>query len=104
MMRNKDNKTAMKNIFVYSIGIYNALFAALLIDHYLRFYLWTSLIHEQTPHPEHPCAEYISHTRKAKKASRTIHLQEWSLSVMQMILAGEVLQVQLGAFLMFDGG
>ena len=36
MMRNKDNKTAMKT-FVYSIFYITLLFAALLIDHYLRF-------------------------------------------------------------------
>jgi protoheme IX farnesyltransferase len=38
MMRNKDNKTAMKT-FVYSIVYITVLFAALLIDHYLRFTL-----------------------------------------------------------------
>jgi protoheme IX farnesyltransferase len=38
MMRNKDNKTAMKT-FVYSIIYITVLFAALLIDHYLRFTL-----------------------------------------------------------------
>ncbi len=38
MMRNKDNKTAMKT-FVYSIVYITLLFAALLIDHYLRFTL-----------------------------------------------------------------
>ena len=38
MMRNKDNKTAMKT-FVYSIIYITALFAALLIDHYIRFTL-----------------------------------------------------------------
>ncbi len=38
MMRNKDNKTAMKT-FVYSIVYITALFAALLIDHYIRFTL-----------------------------------------------------------------
>jgi protoheme IX farnesyltransferase len=38
MMRYKDNKTAMKT-FVYSIIYITVLFAALLIDHYLRFTL-----------------------------------------------------------------
>jgi protoheme IX farnesyltransferase len=38
MMRNKDNKTAMKT-FVYSRVYITVLFAALLIDHYLRFTL-----------------------------------------------------------------
>jgi protoheme IX farnesyltransferase len=38
MMRNKDNKTAMKT-FVYSIVYITLLFAALLVDHYLRFTL-----------------------------------------------------------------
>ena len=38
MMRNKDNKTAMKT-FVYSIIYITVLFAALLMDHYLRFTL-----------------------------------------------------------------
>lgn len=38
MMRNKDNKTAMKT-FVYSIVYITLLFAALLIDHYLRLTL-----------------------------------------------------------------
>ncbi|MEI6145477.1 MAG: heme o synthase [Methylococcales bacterium] len=38
MMRNKDNKTAMKT-FVYSIIYITVLFAALLIDHYFRFTL-----------------------------------------------------------------
>jgi len=38
MMRNKDNKTAMKT-FVYSIVYITVLFAALLIDHYIRFTL-----------------------------------------------------------------
>ncbi len=38
MMRNKDNKTAMKT-FVYSIIYITLLFAALLIDHYIRFTL-----------------------------------------------------------------
>ena len=36
MMRKKDNKTAMKT-FVYSIVYITLLFAALLIDHYLRY-------------------------------------------------------------------
>jgi protoheme IX farnesyltransferase len=38
MMRKKDNKTAMKT-FVYSIVYLTLLFAALLIDHYLKFTL-----------------------------------------------------------------
>ena len=38
MMRKKDNKTAMKT-FVYSIVYITVLFAALLIDHYLKFTL-----------------------------------------------------------------
>ncbi len=38
MMRKKDNKTAMKT-FVYSIVYITLLFAALLIDHYLKFTL-----------------------------------------------------------------
>lgn len=38
MMRKKDNKTAMKT-FVYSIVYITLLFAALLVDHYLKFTL-----------------------------------------------------------------
>jgi protoheme IX farnesyltransferase len=38
MMRHKDNKTAMKT-FVYSIVYITLLFAALLIDHYLKYTL-----------------------------------------------------------------
>ena len=38
MMRKKDNKTAMKT-FVYSIVYITLLFAALLLDHYLRYTL-----------------------------------------------------------------
>ena len=38
MMRNKDNKTAMKT-FVYSIVYITLLFAALLTDHYLKYNL-----------------------------------------------------------------
>jgi protoheme IX farnesyltransferase len=38
MMRKKDNKTAMKT-FVYSIVYITLLFAALLIDHYIRLTL-----------------------------------------------------------------
>jgi protoheme IX farnesyltransferase len=38
MMRKKDNKTAMKT-FAYSIVYITLLFAALLIDHYIRLTL-----------------------------------------------------------------
>ena len=55
--------------------------------------------HEQTPHPEHPFAEYIRILGKGKKGSRPF-TQDEAYQSMKMILAGEVLPVQLGAFLM----
>ncbi|MEY3289547.1 MAG: hypothetical protein RLZZ419_1789 [Pseudomonadota bacterium] len=55
--------------------------------------------HEQTPHPEHPFAEYIRILGKGKKGSRPL-TQEEAYQSMKMIMAGEVLPVQLGAFLM----
>lgn len=55
--------------------------------------------HEQTPHPEHPFAEIIRILGKGKKGSRPL-TQEEAYRAMRMILADEVLPVQLGAFLM----
>lgn len=55
--------------------------------------------HEQTPRPEHPFAEYIRILGKGKKGSRPL-TQEEAYQSMKMIMAGEVLPVQLGAFLM----
>jgi len=55
--------------------------------------------HEQTPLPEHPFAEIIRILGKGKKGSRPL-TQEEAYRAMRMILADEVLPVQLGAFLM----
>jgi len=55
--------------------------------------------HEQTPHPEHPFAETIRILGKGKKGSRPL-TQDEAYRAMKMILADEVLPVQLGAFLM----
>ena len=55
--------------------------------------------HEQTPRPEHPFAEYIRILGKGKKGSRPL-TQDEAYQAMKMILADEVLPVQLGAFLM----
>lgn len=55
--------------------------------------------HEQTPHPEHPFAEYIRILGKGKKGSRPL-TQDEAYQAMKMILANEVLPIQLGAFLM----
>ncbi|WP_431065077.1 glycosyl transferase family protein [Methylotuvimicrobium sp.] len=48
---------------------------------------------------EHPFAEYIRILGKGKKGSRPLTREE-AYQAMRMILAGEVLPVQLGAFLM----
>ena len=55
--------------------------------------------HEQTPHQEHPFAEYVRILGKGKKGSRPL-TQEEAYRALSMILADEVLPVQLGAFLM----
>jgi len=55
--------------------------------------------HLQTPYPEHPFAEIIRILGKGKKGSRPL-TQEEAYHAMKQILAGEVLPVQLGAFLM----
>ena len=55
--------------------------------------------HEQTPHSEHPFAEFIRILGKGKKGSRPL-TQEEAHRAMSMILADEVLPMQLGAFLM----
>ena len=55
--------------------------------------------HEQTPRPEHPFAEYIRILGKGKKGSRPL-TQDEAYQAMKMILAEEVLPIQLGAFLM----
>jgi hypothetical protein len=55
--------------------------------------------HLQTSHPEHPFAETIRILGKGKKGSRSL-TQEEAYHAMKMILANEVLPVQLGAFLM----
>lgn len=55
--------------------------------------------HEQTPHPEHPFAEYIRILGKGKKGSRPL-TQDEAYRAMKMILAEAVQPVQLGAFLM----
>lgn len=48
---------------------------------------------------EHPFAEYIRILGKGKKGSRPLS-QEEAYNAMRMILAGEVEEIQLGAFLM----
>lgn len=55
--------------------------------------------HEQTPRPEHPFAPFIRILGKGKKGSRPL-TQEEAYQAMKMIMADEVLPVQLGAFLM----
>ncbi|MDD1610672.1 MAG: glycosyl transferase, partial [Methylococcaceae bacterium] len=55
--------------------------------------------HEQTPVPEHPFADIIRILGKGKKGSRPL-TQEEAYRAMRMILADEVLPIQLGAFLM----
>lgn len=55
--------------------------------------------HEETPYPEHPFAEIVRILGKGKKGSRPL-TQEEAYRAMKMILADEVLPVQLGAFLM----
>lgn len=55
--------------------------------------------HLQTSHPEHPFAETIRILGKGKKGSRAL-TQDEAYQAMKMILADEVLPVQLGAFLM----
>jgi len=55
--------------------------------------------HEETPYPEHPFAEIVRILGKGKKGSRPL-TQEEAHRAMKMILADEVLPVQLGAFLM----
>lgn len=55
--------------------------------------------HLQTSQPEHPFAETIRILGKGKKGSRAL-TQDEAYQAMKMILANEVLPVQLGAFLM----
>ncbi|MGR9087566.1 MAG: glycosyl transferase family protein [Gammaproteobacteria bacterium] len=55
--------------------------------------------HLETSAPEHPFAEYIRILGKGKKGSRPLTQNE-GYRAMKMILADEVLPVQLGAFLM----
>lgn len=55
--------------------------------------------HLQTSQPEHPFAETIRILGKGKKGSRAL-TQDEAYQAMKMILASEVLPVQLGAFLM----
>jgi anthranilate phosphoribosyltransferase len=55
--------------------------------------------HEQTPRPEHPFAPFIRILGKGKKGSRPLTREE-AYQAMKMIMADEVLPVQLGAFLM----
>ncbi len=55
--------------------------------------------HEHTPSPEHPFAEIVRILGKGKKGSRPL-TQEEAYNAMKMILADEVLPIQLGAFLM----
>jgi len=55
--------------------------------------------HLQTQHPEHPFAETIRILGKGKKGSRPL-TQDEAYQAMKMILADQVLPVQLGAFLM----
>jgi anthranilate phosphoribosyltransferase len=55
--------------------------------------------HLQTSQPEHPFAETIRILGKGKKGSRAL-TQDEAYRAMKMILADEVLPVQLGAFLM----
>lgn len=55
--------------------------------------------HLQTPATEHPFAEYIRILGKGKHGSRPL-TQEEAYRAMRMIIADEVLPIQLGAFLM----
>lgn len=55
--------------------------------------------HEETPTPEHPFAEIVRILGKGKKGSRPLTQGE-AYHAMSMILADEVLPIQLGAFLM----
>lgn len=55
--------------------------------------------HEHTPHEEHPFADIIRILGKGKKGSRPL-TQDEAHRAMSMILADEVLPIQLGAFLM----
>ncbi len=55
--------------------------------------------HEHTPYEEHPFAEIVRILGKGKKGSRPL-TQEEAYHAMKMILADEVLPIQLGAFLM----
>ncbi len=55
--------------------------------------------HEHTPSPEHPFADIVRILGKGKKGSRPL-TQDEAYRAMSMILADEVLPVQLGAFLM----
>lgn len=55
--------------------------------------------HLQTSAPEHPFAEFIRILGKGKKGSRPL-TQDEAYQAMKMIMADEVLPIQLGAFLM----
>ena len=55
--------------------------------------------HEHTPSEEHPFAEIVRILGKGKKGSRSL-TQDEAHRAMKMILADEVLPIQLGAFLM----
>jgi anthranilate phosphoribosyltransferase len=55
--------------------------------------------HEHTPEPEHPFAEIVRILGKGKKGSRSL-TQDEAYKAMKMILAEDVLPIQLGAFLM----
>ena len=55
--------------------------------------------HEHTSEPEHPFAEIVRILGKGKKGSRPL-TQDEAYRAMKMILADEVLPIQLGAFLM----
>jgi anthranilate phosphoribosyltransferase len=55
--------------------------------------------HEHTLEPEHPFAEIVRILGKGKKGSRPL-TQDEAYRAMKMILADEVLPIQLGAFLM----
>jgi len=55
--------------------------------------------HGHTPHPEHPFAPYVRILGKGKKGSRPL-TQDEARQAMRMVMADEVLPVQLGAFLM----
>ncbi|MCX7097907.1 MAG: glycosyl transferase family protein [Methylococcales bacterium] len=55
--------------------------------------------HEQSDQAEHPFAEYVRILGKGKKGSRPLTQTE-AYQAMKMIMADEVLPIQLGAFLM----